>query len=103
MRQYLALAGIGAQRVSQPCGTLSGGEQTRGALLRAVLSQPQPGMLLLDEPTNHLDLAATQALEAMLQSWKGVLVVVSHDDAFLQRVGPDYWIERDGDGWTVRA
>jgi ATPase subunit of ABC transporter with duplicated ATPase domains len=103
LRQYLALAGIGAARVHQASGLLSGGEQTRGALLRAVLSQPQPGMLLLDEPTNHLDLAATEALEAMLQSWTGVLVVVSHDDAFLQRVGPDYWIERDGDGWTVRA
>jgi ATPase subunit of ABC transporter with duplicated ATPase domains len=102
LRQYLALAGIGAQRLRQPCGTLSGGEQTRGALLRAVLSQPQPGMLLLDEPTNHLDLAATEALEAMLRSWKGVLVVASHDDAFLRRIAPDYWIERDGEGWVVR-
>jgi ATPase subunit of ABC transporter with duplicated ATPase domains len=102
LRQYLALAGIGTQRLRQPCGTLSGGEQTRGALLRAVLSQPQPGMLLLDEATNHLDLAATEALEAMLRSWKGVLVVASHDDAFLRRIAPDYWIERDGEGWVVR-
>jgi ATPase subunit of ABC transporter with duplicated ATPase domains len=102
LRQYLALAGIRAERVHQASGTLSGGEQTRGALLCAMLAQPQPGMLLLDEPTNHLDLAATEALESMLQSWRGVLVMVSHDDDFLRRVRPDRWIERDGDGWAVR-
>jgi ATPase subunit of ABC transporter with duplicated ATPase domains len=101
LRQYLALAGIGSSRVHLRCAQLSGGEQMRGALLAAVLAEPMPRMLLLDEPTNHLDLAATEALESMLQSWRGALVVVSHDDAFLRRLGPTHRIERHDDGWRV--
>lgn len=101
VRQYLALAGIGSGRALLSCTNLSGGEQMRGALLAAVLAQPMPQVLLLDEPTNHLDLAATEALESILQSWRGVLVVVSHDEAFLRRLGLTHRIERRGDGWLI--
>jgi ATPase subunit of ABC transporter with duplicated ATPase domains len=87
LRQYLALAGLKPDRVLRPAGSLSGGERMRGALLRAVLREPAPRLLLLDEPTNHLDLGGVEALEAMLQSWPGALVVVSHDERFLEGLG----------------
>jgi ATPase subunit of ABC transporter with duplicated ATPase domains len=75
----------------------------RGALLRAVLADPPARMLLLDEPTNHLDLQATQALESMLGGWKGALVIVSHDEAFLEQLALTHSIDWAGDGWKVCA
>ena len=101
LRQSLALAGIAEAQVHRPVQALSGGERMRGALLCAVLRQPTPGMLLLDEPTSHLDLAATEALELMLDGWPGLLLVVSHDDAFLERLRLTHRIDHDGDGWHV--
>ena len=101
-RHWLGLAGIGADGARRPAGTLSGGQQMRGALLCAALQVSGTGLLLLDEPTNHLDLTATEALEAMLDSWQGLLVVVSHDEAFLRRLRLTHRIERDGDGWRVQ-
>jgi ATPase subunit of ABC transporter with duplicated ATPase domains len=75
----------------------------RGALLLAVLREPAPKLLMLDEPTNHLDLASVEALEAMLVSWPGALLVVSHDERFLSMLAlthrldwtPDRWFARD--------
>lgn len=101
LRQHLAKAGIGSELLRKPCGALSGGERMRAALLLAMLGQPPARMLLLDEPTNHLDLAATEALEHMLRSWTGALVVVSHDASFLGRLGLTHCLQRAGDGWTV--
>jgi ATPase subunit of ABC transporter with duplicated ATPase domains len=86
LRQYLALASLTPERVLRPAGTLSGGERMRGALLLAVLRQPMPRLLMLDEPTNHLDIASVEALEAMLASWPGALLVVSHDERFLAQL-----------------
>ena len=45
-----------------------------------------PQLLVLDEPTNHLDLDATEALEAGLRAYTGALIVVSHDQPFLERI-----------------
>jgi ATPase subunit of ABC transporter with duplicated ATPase domains len=101
LRQYLARAGLGSARLRQPCHALSGGEQMRAALLLAMLGQPPARMLLLDEPTNHLDLAATEALEHMLRSWRGALVVVSHDEAFLGRLELTHRIGHDSAGWRA--
>jgi ATPase subunit of ABC transporter with duplicated ATPase domains len=101
LRQYLAKVGLGAERLRQPCHQLSGGEQMRAALLLAMLGQPPARMLLLDEPTNHLDLAASEALEHMLRTWTGALVVVSHDDSFLDELRVTHRIEHAGDCWLV--
>ncbi|MCZ4316246.1 ATP-binding cassette domain-containing protein [Comamonadaceae bacterium G21597-S1] len=100
LRQHLAQAGLGPDQIHRPAATLSGGERMRGALLCASLRLPTPGLLLLDEPTNHLDLAAMQALEAMLASWPGALVFVSHDDAFAQALRPTHVLQRSGAGWA---
>ena len=62
----------------------SGGEQTKIALIRLLLERPD--ILLLDEPTNHLDLHSIEWLEDYLSSFKGAVLVVSHDRYFLDRV-----------------
>ncbi|MGO4461339.1 ABC-F family ATP-binding cassette domain-containing protein [Streptomyces sp. M-16] len=77
----LGLARIGLDRT---VGELSGGECV---LLRlAALLLARPDVLLLDEPTNNLDLRARQRLYAAVESWSGVMVLVSHDRELLERV-----------------
>ncbi|MDT4910841.1 MAG: transport system ATP-binding/permease protein [Pseudonocardiales bacterium] len=67
-----------------PVSDLSGGERRRLQLLRLLLVQPN--VLLLDEPTNDLDIDTLAALEDLLDSWPGTLVVVSHDRYLIERV-----------------
>jgi ATP-binding cassette subfamily F protein uup len=72
---------------------LSGGEARRVDLARAMVGEPD--VLLLDEPTNHLDLPTIEGLEADLATWRGGLVLVSHDRAFLSAVsGTTWWLDR---------
>ncbi|HEX5466050.1 MAG TPA: ABC-F family ATP-binding cassette domain-containing protein, partial [Candidatus Limnocylindrales bacterium] len=89
------LSGLGFERGAwdRPPSGLSGGEQTRAALARLLVAEPD--LLLLDEPTNHLDLAAIEWLEAALARRSGALIVASHDRAFLDAVVDRIWELRD--------
>lgn len=86
LRTRLALLGIAGARATLASGLLSGGERMKVALATLLYADAPPQLLLLDEPDNHLDLASVQALEQMLLQYRGALLVVSHDAAFLQRL-----------------
>jgi len=90
-----ALSGLGftVDDVTRPPASLSGGEQTRAALARLVIADPD--LLLLDEPTNHLDLGALEWLEEHLRRRNGSLLVASHDRAFLDATVTRVWELRD--------
>lgn len=68
-------------------GTLSGGERFRATLAAVLLADPAPQLLLLDEPTNNLDFSSYDALVSALASYQGALLVVSHDEEFLDEIG----------------
>ena len=83
-----------AKSCYQKVGELSGGERSRAALARLVVTGVN--VLVLDEPTNHLDLWACDALEQALLEFEGTVIVVSHDRYFLNRV-VDVLIVFEGD------
>jgi ATP-binding cassette subfamily F protein 3 len=90
-----ALSGLGFARDewARPPTALSGGQQTRAALARLVIADPD--LLLLDEPTNHLDLGALEWLEEHLRRRSGAVIVASHDRAFLDATVGRVWELRD--------
>ena len=89
------LSGLGFARAdwAKPPTALSGGEQTRAALARLVVADPE--LLMLDEPTNHLDLDALEWLEEHLRRRTGSHIVASHDRAFLDATVSRVWELRD--------
>ncbi|MBB6626645.1 ABC-F family ATP-binding cassette domain-containing protein [Nocardioides sp. KIGAM211] len=76
-----------------PVGELSGGERFRATLASLLLADPAPQLLLLDEPTNNLDFASYDALVSALASYRGALLVASHDAGFLADIGVERSIE----------
>jgi ATP-binding cassette, subfamily F, member 3 len=90
-----ALSGLGFERTDwvRPPAALSGGEQTRAALARLVIADPD--LLVLDEPTNHLDIGALEWLEEHLRRRRGSLLLASHDRAFLDATVTRVWELRD--------
>ncbi|MGP9538866.1 ABC-F family ATP-binding cassette domain-containing protein [Brachybacterium sp. AOP43-C2-M15] len=86
----------------RPVGSLSGGERFRVALARLLLADPPPQLLMLDEPTNNLDLETSGQLLDALRSYRGAVLVVSHDHAFLRELAPDLVLELRNDALTER-
>lgn len=85
-RSALAKFQFKAAAALQRVGTLSGGEMLRAGLACILGSPTPPELLVLDEPTNHLDLDSIAAIEAALLAFDGALLVVSHDEAFLEAI-----------------
>lgn len=82
--QLLERLGFASSDLATPVRDLSGGQRRRLQLLLVLLSQPN--LLILDEPTNDFDTDMLTAVEDLLDTWPGSLVVVSHDRYFLERV-----------------
>lgn len=80
-----------------PIGKLSGGERKRLHLLKLLMEQPN--VLLLDEPTNDLDIQTLSVLEDFIEQFPGVVITISHDRFFLDRIAKKLWV-LDGKGNT---
>jgi ATP-binding cassette subfamily F protein uup len=111
--------GFGGDKLRARVDELSGGERRRLEVMRVLMREPN--VLILDEPTNDLDIDTLTALEDLLDSWPGTLVIVSHDRYFIERVcddifalpgdgslrhlpgGIDQYLRDYGDGSSVRA
>ncbi len=94
LRDFLGSFRFVGEMVTQPVGTLSGGEKAR--LVLAMLVWQRPNLLLLDEPTNHLDLTTREALSMALNEFEGTVMLVSHDRALLREVCDEFWLVTDG-------
>jgi ATP-binding cassette subfamily F protein uup len=99
MRSYLEQFLFDVPKQRQKVGALSGGERARVALAKSL--KEGANLLLLDEPTNDLDIMTLGALEELLVSWPGCVLVVSHDRYFLNRVANSI-LAFEGDGKVVR-
>jgi len=97
IRAQLARFLFRGRRADQQAGTLSGGELFRATLASLLLAEPAPQLLLLDEPTNNLDMASVRQLSGALRSYRGALIVASHDVPFLRELGLTRWLRLDGD------
>ncbi|WP_326549480.1 ABC-F family ATP-binding cassette domain-containing protein [Micromonospora sp. NBC_01813] len=96
--QFAEMFGFTDRRLWTPVGDLSGGERRRLQLLRLLAAEPN--VLLFDEPTNDLDTDTLAALEDLLDSWPGTLVVASHDRYLIERVTDEVY-GMFGDGRLV--
>lgn len=98
LRNRLARFLIRGATAERPVSALSGGERFRVALAKLLLSDPAPHLVVLDEPTNNLDLDTVDQLVEALRAYRGAVLVVSHDDAFLRRLDLDLTLEIDAEG-----
>ena len=92
--RFLTALGFSKDCKKKKLSQFSGGQQTRIALIRLLLAQPD--ILLLDEPTNHLDLEAVEWLEDQVRAYEKAVVIVSHDRFFLDRTVQTVYELEDG-------
>jgi ATPase subunit of ABC transporter with duplicated ATPase domains len=92
--QLLERLGFKTAQLSSPVGKLSGGQKRRLQLLLILLNEPN--VLVLDEPSNDLDTEMLAAMEDLLDSWPGTLLVVSHDRYLMERVTDQQYAILDG-------
>ncbi|MCH8086423.1 MAG: ABC-F family ATP-binding cassette domain-containing protein [Chloroflexi bacterium] len=94
-RNYLARFLFQGEDVHQPLATCSGGERTRLALARLLVTEPD--VLILDEPTTHLDIPSREALEEVLISYNGTLLFASHDRHLISLLADQLWVLEQGE------
>jgi ATP-binding cassette subfamily F protein 3 len=84
VRKYIGRFGFPGEDVFKPISSLSGGEKTKLALAKLILSRPN--VLVMDEPTNNLDIWSIESLEDVLKEYEGCIILVSHDREFVQNI-----------------
>jgi ATP-binding cassette subfamily F protein 3 len=84
LEMIVSKMGFDPSDLNTPASALSGGEKSRAQLARALLKQPD--LLLLDEPDSHLDVSALEWLEEFLSTYRGAVIIVSHDRYLLDKV-----------------
>jgi ATP-binding cassette subfamily F protein 3 len=94
IRAHLSQFGLAGDLALQRIGTLSGGQKSRVAF--ALCSWRKPHLLVLDEPTNHLDMDTIEELIVALGSFQGGVLLVSHDQHFIENVASEIWIVGEG-------
>ncbi|MGW4353365.1 ABC-F family ATP-binding cassette domain-containing protein [Nocardia sp. NPDC004582] len=98
VRNHLARLLLRGTSVERPAATLSGGERFRVSLARLLFAEPPAQLLILDEPTNNLDIGSVEQLIDALTDYRGAILVISHDFAFLRRIGIDTVVELEPGG-----
>ncbi|XP_010591116.1 ATP-binding cassette sub-family F member 3 isoform X1 [Loxodonta africana] len=98
-RHQLGRYGISGELATRPVASLSGGQKSRVAF--AQMTMPCPNFYILDEPTNHLDMETIEALGRALNSFRGGVILVSHDERFIQLVCKELWV--CGGGGVIRV
>lgn len=93
--EYFNSFGIDIDLLKRKSGLLSGGQRTRVAF--AILTYFGPHIIIMDEPTNHLDHNTIDALIEGLKSFKGAVIVISHDQYFIEKVADEYWGIKDSE------
>lgn len=94
VRTHLGRFGLSGDKAFQKIKNLSGGEKAR--LVFASLTIHAPNLLILDEPTNHLDLEMRESLISTLTSYKGAVILITHDRHFLNRIANTIFIVKNG-------
>lgn len=90
LRAHLGRYEVSGNDALKPMKFSSGGQKSRVAF--AVLTYTKPHVVILDEPTNHLDMQAIEALGSALQEFQGGVVVISHDQHFIQSLCKEIWV-----------
>ncbi|XP_051553495.1 ATP-binding cassette sub-family F member 3 [Myxocyprinus asiaticus] len=93
-RHQLGRYGITGELSTRPVASLSGGQKSRVAF--AQMTMPSPNFYILDEPTNHLDMETIEALAKALNTFKGGVVLVSHDERLIRLVCKELWVCESG-------
>ncbi|KAI4879161.1 hypothetical protein NFI96_025519 [Prochilodus magdalenae] len=93
-RRQLGRYGISGELATRPVASLSGGQKSRVAFAQMTMSSPN--FYILDEPTNHLDMETIEALAKSLNSFKGGVVLVSHNERLIRLVCKELWVCESG-------